>query len=351
MYEEILEQRFFYNSFEEWAIALLVLIGILIFLYLFRSILLGKLRKLANQTSSQVDNILIEGISKTSPLFYVFIAIWGASQFLLLPDLVVDIINWVTLAIVLYYATIILQKLAEYLIETHIFGKAKGDKDSTLIIKRFINQLVKLVIWIIAILLLLQNLGIEISVLLGGLGVAGLAITFGIQNILEDILSFFSIYFDKPFQIGDFVAIGDKMGTIKAVGVKSTRIETLQGEELVVSNKELTSTQIHNHKKMQERRVVFHFGVTYETKYKKLKRINKIVEQIFENVENARLDRIHFQDYGDFSLNYEVVYYVTTRDYDVYMDIQEKINLALFKAFEEEGIDFAYPTKRVLLEK
>ena len=351
MYEELLAKRFLYNSVEEWFIAFAVFLAILLFLYIFKNILLGKLKKLVNKTNSQIDNILVEGIGKISPTFYILVSLWGASQFLLLPDLAINIINWVTLAVVLYYATITLQKLVEYLVNTHIFGKITGDKGSTLIIKKFINQITKLLIWVIAILLLLQNLGIEISVLLGGLGVAGLAISFAMQNVLEDILAFFSIYFDKPFEIGDFVEVGGKMGTIKAVGVKSTRIETLQGEELVISNKELTSSQIHNHKKMQERRIVFHFRITYETDYKKLKKVNKIVQEIIENVDNVRFDRVHFQGYGDFSLDFEVVYYVATQDYYVYMDIQEKINFALFEAFEKEEIEFAYPTKRILLEK
>ncbi len=338
-----------------WIQAILVFFAIFVGLYLFRSLLLHRIHNLCLKTKTKVDEILIESIMVISPIFYFVISIWGAHQFLDLPDLVVKIINWGTLVFSVYYITKAVQKLTEYLIKEHIFKKrekADGDDDSSnLIIKGFITQFTKVVLWGAAILILLQNLGVEISVLLGGVGIAGLAISFALQSVLEDIFAFFSIYFDKPFEIGDFVIVGEEKGTIEKIGIKSTRIRTLQGQELVMSNRELTSKQIHNYRKMKERRIVFNFGITYETDYKKLKKVNKIVKKIFNNIKDARLDRVHFQDFGDFSLDYEIVYYVVTQDYYTYMNTQEVINLALFKEFEIEGISFAYPTKRVILDK
>ncbi len=339
------------EEIQVWITSFFVFWIIFFSLYLFRTLFLSRIRKLCLKTKTQADEILVDSIIQIGPLLYFMVSVWGAVQFLELPDLVDKIINWITLILLIYYVTRTVQKLSEYLIKNHIFKKRKGESDSGVIIKGFITQLTKVVIWGAALLILLQNLGVQISVLLGGMGLAGLAIGFALQTVLEDIFAFFSIYFDKPFEIGDFVIFDEEMGTIEKIGIKTTRIRTLQGQELVVSNRELTSKQIHNYRKMEERRIVFKFGVTYETDYKKLKNINKIVGDIFEKIDTARLDRVHFHEFGDFSLNYEVVYYVLSKDYYDYMNIQEAVNLSLFKEFENEGIGFAYPTKRVLLEK
>ena len=342
------------NETQLWIRAGLVFLLIFVGLYLFRTILLNRVHSLCLKIKIKIDEILVQSIMDISPLFYFVVALWGASQFLDLPDLVIKVINWLALILLIYYVTRTAQKLLEYLIKNHLFkGKQEKEKegDSGLIIRGFVTQLTKIVIWGVAILILLQNLGIQISVLLGGLGLAGLAIGFAIQSILEDIFAFFSIYFDKPFEIGDFIIIGEEKGTIEKIGIKSTRIRSLQGQELVISNRELTSKQIHNYRKMKERRIVFNFGVTYETEYEKLKKINTIVEKIFDGIKEARLDRVHFHEFAASSLNYEVVYYVVHPDSYTYMNTQESVNLALVKEFKKEGINFAYPTKRVLLEK
>ena len=344
-------ENFLEIEMDERLQALIVFMLVFAALYLFRTMVLGRLRNLCNRTKTQADEILVDSIIHISPIFYFMVSVWGAIQFLELPELLVKIVNWVTLILLIYYVTKAVQKITEYIIKNHIFKERKGESDSGVIIKGFITQLTKVVIWGAALLILLQNLGVQISVLLGGMGLAGLAVGFALQSILEDIFAFFSIYFDRPFEIGDFVIFEEEMGTIEKIGIKSTRVRTLQGQELVVSNRELTSKQIHNYRKMQERRIVFTFGITYETDYKKLKKVNKIVNKIFNNIKGARLDRVHFHEYGDFSLNYEVVYYVLSKDYYDYMDTQEAVNLALFQEFEREGIDFAYPTKRVLLDK
>ncbi len=344
-------ENFLTDEMKIWLTAFVVFATVFLSLYLFRTIVLSRLRKLCMKTKTEADEILIDSIIQIGPFFYFVVSIWSAIQFLELPELLIKIVNWITLILLIYYITRTIQKLSEYIIRNHIFKKREGKSESGQIIKGFITQVTKVLIWGIAILILLQNLGIQVSVLLGGMGLAGLAVGFALQTILEDIFAFFSIYFDRPFEIGDFVIFGEEMGTIEKIGIKTTRIRTLQGQELVVSNRELTATQVHNYRKMQERRIVFNFGITYETDYNKLKKVNKIVNKIFNNIKKARLDRVHFHEFGEFSLNYEVVYYVLSKDYYDYMDTQETVNLALFREFEKEGISFAYPTKRVLLDK
>ena len=214
-----------------------------------------------------------------------------------------------------------------------------------------INIIVKIVLWSVGILLILSNLGINVTSLLAGLGIGGVAVALAIQNILSDLFSSFAIHFDKPFVIGDFIVVGDKMGTVKKIGIKTTRIQALQGEEIVISNQELTSSQIQNFKKMQERRVVFTFGVTYGTSNEKLKSIPEIIKKIINELSEVRLDRVHFKEFGDSALLFEIAFYVDTGDYNKYMDIRQEINLKINKQFSENMIEMAYPTQTLFIKK
>ena len=197
----------------------------------------------------------------------------------------------------------------------------------------------------------IQNLGYNVSGLLAGVGIGGIAIAFALQNVLADVFASITIYFDKPFKVGDYIVIGADSGTVKNIGIKSTRIQTLQGQELVVSNKELTEARIHNYKKMKTRRVVFEFGVEYDTPTKKMKKIPGMLDKIFKKVDGADMERVHFKSFGDSALLYEVVYYISTKEYKIYMDIQEEMNLELKQAFEKEKISMAYPTQTLYLKK
>ena len=212
-------------------------------------------------------------------------------------------------------------------------------------------KILKGIVWAVAIIVVFQNLGYDISALVLSLGIGGIAIAFALQNILADLFASFAIYFDKPFQVGDFIVVGKDMGTVKRIGIRSTRLQTLQGEELVVSNKELTESRVHNYKRMEKRRTVFSFGLTYETPTEKLRKVPAIIKNIMDNIELVDLDRAHFKEFADFSLNFEVVYYLNSSDYNVYMNIQQEINLRLKEEFEKEGIEMAYPTQTIFLQK
>jgi len=170
------------------------------------------------------------------------------------------------------------------------------------------------------------------------------------KNILGDLFSSFAIFFDKPFLPGDFIQVGDKSGTVKKIGIKTTRIQASQGEEIVFSNQELTSSRVHNFKKMEERKISFSFGVVYETPLKKIKKISKMVKEIIVDIDKARFDRAHFSRFDDSALNFDVVYFVESDGYKTYMDIQQKINLKILEVFEKEEIEMAYPT-RVVYQK
>ncbi len=209
--------------------------------------------------------------------------------------------------------------------------------------------LAKLVLWTIAFLLVLDNMGVDVTALIAGLGVGGIAVALAAQNVLGDLFASLSIVLDKPFVLGDFIVVGDYMGTVEHIGLKTTRVRSLSGEQLVIPNHDLLTSRIRNYKLMQERRVVFGIGVTYETPVAQLREIPQIIKEAITSQDQTRFDRAHFKGFGDSALTYEAVYYVLVADYNIYMDIQQRINFFLFDKFAELGIDFAYPTQMVYL--
>ncbi|TFH24233.1 mechanosensitive ion channel family protein [Candidatus Bathyarchaeota archaeon] len=214
-----------------------------------------------------------------------------------------------------------------------------------------LKKIVQLFVYIMAFLMVLWVLDINLSGIVVGLGVGGIAIAFALQSTLSDVFSAFSIYFDRPFEIGDFIIVGDHSGTVTNIGIKSTRLSLLQGEELVISNQELTSSHIRNFRKLERRRITFTIGVTYNTPSSKLKKIPGIIRKIMQDIELAEMDRVHFTEFSDFSLKFLVIYYVRVADYSKYLEVQEAINFAIKEAFEEEAIEMAFPTQTLYFNK
>ncbi|MFN3484834.1 MAG: mechanosensitive ion channel family protein [Planctomycetota bacterium] len=209
----------------------------------------------------------------------------------------------------------------------------------------------RVALWTAVFLLILDNFGVRVTALLAGLGVGGIAVALAVQNILGDLFASISIVLDRPFEIGDFIVVGDCLGTVEYIGLKTTRVRALSGEQIVFSNSDLLSSRIRNFKRMYERRVVFTIGVTYETPYEKLTAIPGMLRSIVEAQPNVRFDRAHFQRYGEYALVFEVVYFVQRPEYNVYMDVQQAINLEIYRRFAAEGIEFAYPTQTVLVQR
>jgi small-conductance mechanosensitive channel len=353
MYDRVMD---FFESYgiiapyNTYLLAAVVFLLSFIILRLFKFIVLQHLKHLSKKTRTNIDTMLIEAIDHIGWFFYIAISIYISLQFIELSERAATIINYAMIAIVTYYLVLFLQKIIG--IFEHKFierRKRQGDQDTALV--EVLGRFVKFSLWIIAAVTILANLGYNVTGIVAGLGIGGLAIAIALQGVLTDIFAAFSIYFDKPFKRGDFIIIGSDMGVVKHIGIKSTRIQTLQGQELVVSNRDLTDSRVNNFGLMQKRRVVFEIGVTYQTSPAKLRKIPIIMKEIFEGIENADLDRVHFVKFADSSLNYETVYYVSTGDYNAYMDIQQQVNLDLVEMFKKEKIEFAYPTQTVFLEK
>lgn len=214
-----------------------------------------------------------------------------------------------------------------------------------------LRQAIKAIVFVFAFLAILVAFNIDLSGVVVGLGVGGIAIALALQNVLSDVFSAFSIYFDRPFEVGDFIVVGAYSGTVKKIGIKSTRLQLLQGEELVISNKELTTTSVRNFRKLKKRRVVFKLSVAVDTPLEKLKKIPSLVEKIVRGVDLAEFDRVHLTEFGDFSLNFEAVYYMKTSDYTKYMDTQQEISFGIIEVFQKEGIAMPFPTQTILLGK
>jgi small-conductance mechanosensitive channel len=214
-----------------------------------------------------------------------------------------------------------------------------------------LRQMTMGVFWLIGGLLILSNLGVNITSLIAGLGIGGVAVALALQNVLGDLFSSFAIYFDKPFEVGDFIQVGQDSGTVKKVGIKTTRLQSLQGEEIIISNQELTTSRINNFRRIKSRNVIFSVGVLYETPQEKLEKIPDIFKSIIENIEQATFNRAHLRSFDDSAITFEFSYFVNDDDFVLYLDKQQEVLLALNKVFTQEKIEFAYPTQTLFVKK
>ncbi len=305
--------------------------------------------KWAEKTKTKLDDEILKNIKKPIYFFVILIGIYYGLEFLtILTPYSTELTLIFTLAEILL-VTFVITRVINVVIAWYAEGRGRQKMSEHILF--VLKKIITAVIFILAFLVILDVAGIDITGIAVGLGVGGIAIAFALQNVLSDVFSAFSIYFDKPFEIGDFIIVGEYAGTVKKIGMQSTRVQLLQGEELVLSNRELTSTSVRNFKKMKKRRIAFHFGVTYSTPSKKLEKIPDMVKKIVNSQELAEVDRVHFTEFGDFSLNFEVVFYMKKGDYALYRDTQQQINFAIKDAFEKEGIEMAFPTQTIYLNK
>ena len=343
-----LEGTFYGNPIQTWLIAIAVLVLTFIGLCIVKGVLGRRLSELAARTRTTIDDLLAEMLAKTKFFFLLVIPIYAGSLVLALPPRVSTLIGSITIMVLLLQAAIWGNRLVGYLI-SHYVKLEIADETTRMASATALAFIGRLLLWSILALLALENLGVDITALVTGLGIGGVAVALALQTVLGDLFASLSIILDKPFVVGDFIIVDQHLGAVEHIGLKTTRLRSLSGEQLVFSNNDLLKSRIRNFKRMYERRIVFSFGVVYQTPYEKLAKIPTMVRQIIESQEPIRFDRAHFKQYGDSSLNFEVVYWVKNPAYNVYMDIQQNINLALFRRFQEEGIEFAYPTQTLYM--
>lgn len=347
--KEFMDYIIFGNTVYQYSIALAIFIGGIAFVYLFKKIVLRRLKKWADSTETNLDDYLVKSIEKAFiPIFYFVIFYLSVKSLILSPSFENGLNIFISLLLTFLVVRIIISTVNYFFSSYAKKSDASEQREKQI---KGIRGLINLVIWIIAIIFLFDNLGIKISAVVAGLGIGGIAVALAAQAFLGDLFSYFAIFFDKPFEVGDFIIVGDKLGVVEYIGIKTTRVRAIGGEQLVFSNHDLTNSRIHNFKKMERRRVVFKLGVIYQTTAEQLKKIPQIVKDIIIKQQDATFDRGHFSSYGDFSLNFEFVYFVEGADYNKYMDIQQAINLSIYEAFEKEGIEFAYPTQTLFVSK
>ena len=341
-------------NFEPFIIALIIIVGLSLIFKLIQVVVLVYLKKLAKKTSTGADDVVIDAIAGIRSWVYITIATYIAIQPFEMASWLDQTATFIFLFVVIWQLIEVVVTFSDYVtikfLEKDEDGDGEIDPGSTTV-AHLIGIFIRVALWAFGILFMLSNMGIEVTALVAGLGIGGIAIAFALQGILADLFTSFSIYFDKPFQVGDFITLGTDSGTVEKIGIMTTRIKTLQGEELIVSNNELTSVRINNFKKMDERRISTKIGVTYETPHEQVKEIPKIIERLFESESGARLDRVHFTEFGDSALIFDFVYYVHSSDYADYLDIQQRVNHDILDKFAELNIEFAYPTQTLHMKK
>jgi small-conductance mechanosensitive channel len=348
-YSWLFQWSFLGNTGKQYFTALGIIIGSVIILKFFKFILVKKLKALALKSQTKLDDLVIKIFDDIGWPFYVLIAAYLGLRMLIFGSIVQKVLSYVILIAVMYYVVKVAQDVIDYAIQR--FVEKRQTKEEADPIIYLLGTIAKVALWIIAVLFIISNLGFNVTSLVAGLGIGGIAVALALQNILSDVFSSFSIYFDKPFQPGEFITVGENMGTVKRIGIKSTRLESITGEELIIPNRELTAARVQNYKRVQKRRLIFNFSVTYQTSAKKLKSVKEAVKAIIEKTPLADFDRVHFKEYGNSGLVFEVSYFIKTADYNKYMDVREEVNIAIKEAVEKEGVDFAYPTSTVYLAK
>lgn len=336
------------NTIHSYLIALGIFIGGVLGAHVFRLYILARLNKWADSTATTVDDLLVQAMRKTLvPALYL-----GSLYIALLTlTLSANMERGINSAAIILFSLLVVRSITTAVrFGLHSYAQVSESSGGEKQIKG-IASLANFVIWALALVFVLDNLGVRISAVVAGLGIGGIAVALAAQAVLGDLFSYFVIFFDKPFVVGDLIVVGDKTGTVEYIGIKTTRLRALGGEQLIFSNTDLTNSRVHNFKKMEKRRVVFKLGVTYQTPAEKLKAIPQIVKGIIVAQEDTAFDRGHFASYGDFSLDFEFVYMVTGAEYAKYMDIQQAINLEIFEAFEREKIEFAYPSQTLFVNK
>jgi small-conductance mechanosensitive channel len=344
---DILQINVLNNSFSDYLVFLSFVLAGIVMLRIFVTLILMRVKAWSNKTSTTIDNFLIHLVEKTFiPLsyFYIFYLSLG---YLVLPGAIRRGADMLWIIVFTISLLRLLVSIIDYALERY-WLKRQGNEANEKSLKGIL-AVIKVVVWGVGLTFLLDNLGFKVSAVIAGLGIGGIAVALAAQAVLGDLFSYFAIFFDRPFEVGDFIIIGDFLGSVEHVGIKTTRLRSLGGEQIIFSNTDLTNSRVRNYKRMSRRRVVFKFGVVYQTLLENLKKIPGIVSDIIKHNPDADFDRAHFFSFADFSLVFEVVYYVNSPDYNKYMDVQQQINFALKEELEKLGVEFAYPTQTLYL--
>lgn len=343
---DIAQIKFLDRPMSSYALAAAIVLGTLLGrLLLLRAVRRGKAegRGCADSRRRDILDVLIRRLAIPSLYMAAILALLAIMS---IEDVARQVVAKVLVGLGAFYsARLVISLMGLYVA---YYRQANDDSNHRLRLKPIFGFL-KAIVWLLAGLFFLDNMGVKISSVMAGLGIGGIAVALAAQSILGDLFSYFIIYFDRPFEIGDFILFEEYTGTVEQIGMKTTKVRALTGEQIVVANSVLTNSRIRNYKRMERRRIVFNIGVSFETGRDLLEAIPGIVRDVIQARPLTEFARSHLKGFGPSSLDYENVYYVTTADYDVFMDTQQAIALDLLSRFAAKGIVIAYPTTTVYI--
>lgn len=344
--EALLEKTYFHNTLWQWGLAAGIVVVVFLATLIARRLIRTHYARMAATAQTEFMELPLKVASHTTLPFLIITSLFAGLQSLTLPQkpdrLFVTIMTiaafwqvgvWVSSAV----ATWLERKQRLALERDRAAAGSFG----------IIAFVARALIWALVLLLTLDNLGIDITALVAGLGIGGIAVALAVQNVLGDLFASLSITLDRPFVVGDAVTVGDFNGTVEQIGIKSVRLRSVNGEQIVMSNADMLSSRLRNFGRMRERRSVFTINLALDSATQKLKKVPAGLRAIIESEQNVRFDRSHFARIGAGSLEFESVYIVTTADYARYMDIQQSINLKVIEMLEREGLELAVPVQRV----
>ncbi|MCS6973647.1 MAG: mechanosensitive ion channel family protein [Cyclobacteriaceae bacterium] len=346
---DFLKEVYWGNTVKEYLIALGIILGGMVLLRLFRKTLLNHLKKWSAKTDNKFDDYLVMGLERFGLPILNFVIIYWGIHYLHLSEKISRLVTTVTTVVITYFVVRIILTVIRKLLESYVLKQENGEAKLKQITGIMI--VINVAVWVTAFVFLFDNLGYNVTAIITGLGIGGIAIALAAQNILGDLFNYFVIFFDRPFEVGDFIVVDDKRGTVDYIGIKTTRIKSISGEQIIISNSNLTGARLHNFKRMEQRRAIFTISVVYGTPLEKLKKIPQIITDIIVKEPLTNPDRVHFAAYGPYSLNFEVVFFVQSPEYNQYMDIVQDVNYKIYEAFEKEGIEFAFPTQTLFVHQ
>jgi small-conductance mechanosensitive channel len=335
------------NTTGHWLAALGVAVAVTLALELIKSLVVRHVGAIATRTETKLDDIAVAALESTKFLVLAILGLYAGTAMLELPPAVRLVVTRTAVVTGLIQAAIWGNSMLRAWLTEYYQNRADDPGRATS--AAAVGFIARMVLWIVILLMILENLGVNITALVASLGIGGIAVALAVQNILGDLFASLSIVLDKPFVIGDFIIVDKYLGAIEHVGLKTTRIRAQSGEQLVFSNADLLKSRIQNMARMTRRRAVFAIGVTYDTPTDKLRLIPPMLTEIVMAQAPVTFDRAHFSGMTGSSLNFEVVYWVETPDYNRFMDIQQEIFLQLIDRFKEHEIGFAFPSQTLYL--
>lgn len=344
----MLKNIYLNNSPEDWLFALIAVTSSMVVFELLRRLIRRRLRHM-DRPDNVLGQLAIELIRATRVLLSAAIGVYVAVHFLNLPEAAEKIADRTFAFLVLMQVGFWAIRGMDFWLRQRFEPEGPENHQTRSTTHTLLAFIGRVFLWSLVLLLILDNLGFNVTTLIASLGIGGVAVALAVQNILGDIFASLSIAIDKPFVIGDYIIVDELMGTVEHVGLKTTRIRSLNGEQIIFSNNDLLKSRIRNYKRMEERRSVFSIGVTYDTPHELLQQIPEFIQQAVQAQGGVRFDRAHFQKFGASSLDFECAYYILSAEYKRYMDVQQAVNLHLVRVFAEHGISFAFPTQTVHL--